>query len=258
MSGTVPLGRFVWYDLITSDVEGAADFYSNLVGWGTTPWEGDQPYLIWTNREVPLGGIVSLPEEARQSGAAAHWVAYVAVPDADATVAKALELGAKVLVSATDIPAAGRFAVLQDPQHAVFAVIAPFEEPPGHEGPPGIGEFSWHELATQDQTAAFDFYQKLFGWETADSYDMGEMGIYHMYGCPGTGTPLGGMFDKPKDVPSSWLLYVRVDDVNQAAAKVRELGGTVLNGPMEVPGGDMVAQCLDPQGAAFALHSAAE
>jgi len=84
------------------------------------------------------------------------------------------------------------------------------------------------------------------------------MGVYHMYGCAGTGVPLGGMFDKPADVPPSWLLYVRVDDVKQAAEKVKELGGTVLNGPMEVPGGDMVAQCLDPQGAAFALHSTAE
>jgi predicted enzyme related to lactoylglutathione lyase len=258
MSGTVPQGWFVWYDLITTDVEAAADFYTDLVGWGTTSWEGDQRYLIWTNKEVPLGGVMTLPEEARRSGTASHWLAYVAVPDTDATVAKALRLGAKVVVSATDIPTIGRFAVLQDPQHAVFAVFTPSEEPLGNDGPPGIGEFSWHELATGDQTAAFEFYRAIFGWEKTDAYDMGEMGVYHMYGCAGTGVPLGGMFDKPKDLPPSWLLYVRVDDVKQAAEKVKELGGTVLNGPMEVPGGDMVAQCLDPQGAAFALHSTAE
>jgi len=258
MSGTVPRGRFVWYDLITSDVEAAAGFYCDLVGWGTTPWEGDQPYLVWTNQEVPLGGVMMLPEEARQSGATSHWLAYVAVTDTDATVAKVRELGGTVVVAPTVIPAVGRFAVLQDPQHAVFAVFTPSEEPPGHDDTPRIGEFSWHELATCDQTAALDFYHELFGWERTEAHDMGEMGIYHMYGCAGTGVPLGGMFDRPKDVPPSWLLYVRVDDVNQAAEKVKDLGGKVLNGPMEVPGGDMVAQCLDPQGAAFALHSTAK
>ena len=65
------------------------------------------------------------------------------------------------------------------------------------------------------------------------------------------------MFNKPKEMPGPpfWLYYVRVDDVHKSVEKVKELGGQVLNGPMEVPGGDHVAQCMDPQGAAFALYS---
>ncbi len=84
---------------------------------------------------------------------------------------------------------------------------------------------------------------------------MGPGGIYQIYGHKGA--PLGGMFNKPDEMPGPpmWLYYVSVDDVNQSVEKVTALGGQVLNGPMEVPGGDLIAQCVDPQGALFALHS---
>ena len=55
--------------------------------------------------------------------------------------------------------------------------------------------------------------------------------------------------------PPNWLSYIRVDAVKPVADQVAQLGGTVINGPMEVPGGDWIAQCIDPQGAAFALHA---
>jgi predicted enzyme related to lactoylglutathione lyase len=85
--------------------------------------------------------------------------------------------------------------------------------------------------------------------------DMGPGGIYQIYGQGGA--PLGGMFNKPDEMPGPpmWLYYVSVDDVNIAVERVVELGGQVLNGPMEVPDGDLIAQCVDPQGALFALHS---
>jgi predicted enzyme related to lactoylglutathione lyase len=111
-------------------------------------------------------------------------------------------------------------------------------------------------LITTDHEAAYDFYADLFGWEKTDAMDMGEMGTYQMYG-QGEET-YGGMFNKPEDMPAPphWLLYVKVPDVEAAAAKVTELGGQVLNGPMDVPGGDQIVQCMDPQGGVFALHSA--
>ena len=87
--------------------------------------------------------------------------------------------------------------------------------------------------------------------------DIGDMGMYQMFGR-GAHT-LGGMFDKPDDVAvPCWLFYIRVDDVSAAVEKIEELGGQVSRGPMEVPGGDIVAQCQDPQGAAFAVHSSVQ
>ena len=84
---------------------------------------------------------------------------------------------------------------------------------------------------------------------------MGEMGIYHMFHRGAH--PLGGMFNRPPEMPvSAWISYIRVPDAHAAAARVAELGGAVLHGPIEVPGGDYVAQCQDPQGAVFAVHGA--
>ena len=139
--------------------------------------------------------------------------------------------------------------VMQLPQQAIDAA-------PGHDGPPAEGEFSWCELPTTDWKAAWSFYFELFGWQEFDQMDMGEMGIYHMFNRGGH--PLGGMFNKPPEVPvAAWVFYIPVPDCAAAVDKVKELGGKVLNGPMEVPGGDMVAQCMDPEGASFAVHAVA-
>jgi predicted enzyme related to lactoylglutathione lyase len=258
MSDANPHGRFVWYELMSTDPDAAVPFYESVIGWGTKPWEGgERPYTMWTTSEKPSGGVMQLPEEAAAAGAPPHWLAYIFVSDTDAAVARATELGATVLVPRTEIPSEGCFAVLCDPQGATFALFTPEREAPGPEIQPQAGEFSWNELITTDHEAAFDFYSALFGWQKAEAMDMGEMGLYQMYGRGGP--PLGGMFNQPAEMPGPprWLYYARVDDVHQAVERVREAGGQVLNGPMEVPGGDYVAQCMDPQGAAFALHSTA-
>ncbi len=256
MSDTAARGRFVWYDLMTSDPDAAVGFYDKVIGWGTTQWEGSaMPYTMWTNGETPIGGLMELPQEAVDAGAPPHWLVYIGTPDVDATVSQAKKLGGHVIKAPMDIPTVGRFAVLADPQGAVFCVFAPESEAPGHEGPPQPGEFSWHELATTDHEAAFKFYNALFGWDKTEVMDMGEAGLYQMYGRKEV--TLGGMFNKPSEMPGPpfWLLYVMVDDVNKAVETAKEHGGQLLNGPMEVPGGDLIAQCMDPQGAAFAIHS---
>jgi predicted enzyme related to lactoylglutathione lyase len=256
MPDTAVRGRFVWYDLMTSDPDAAVGFYDKVIGWGTTQWEGSaMPYTMWTAGETPIGGVMEMPQEVVDAGAPPHWIAYIGTPDVDATVSQAEKLGGHVLKAAMDIPTVGRFAVLADPQGAVFCVFTPDSEVPGHEGPPRQGEFSWHELATTDHEAAFKFYNALFGWDKTDAMDMGEAGMYQMYGRKGM--PLGGMFNKPAEIPGPpfWLLYAMVDDVHKTVEKVKEHGGQILNGPMEVPGGDLIAQCMDPQGAAFAIHS---
>ena len=135
-----------------------------------------------------------------------------------------------------------------------LGIFEPAGVPPVHAGPPNIGEFSWHELSTTDYKAAAEFYRAIFKWEKISDYDMGEMGMYSMFGQ--RGEMYGGMFNGRPDIPPpNWLSYVRVEGVKPVADKVKQLGGTVFNGPMEVPGGDWVAQCVDPQGAAFALHA---
>ncbi|MDH3732730.1 MAG: VOC family protein [Gemmatimonadota bacterium] len=250
-------GRFLWYELMTTDVEAAKSFYSAVTGWSTTPWEtGDQPYTMWMTGEAPVGGLMELQAEAAEAGAPPHWLAYIGTHDLDATVERALELAAQILVPTMDVPEVGRMTILADPQGAGFAAFEPANEQPP-EVPPENGNMSWHDLVTSDREAAWAFYSDLFGWETTEEMDMGEMGIYQMYSRPG-GAPLGGIFNRPPEASASaWLLYAKVPDAAAAVEAVRAGGGQVLNGPREVPGGDQIATCVDPQGATFAVHAAA-
>jgi len=266
MSGHVSHGRFVWYDLITTDPDGAEDFYTKVTGWGTAPWEGSpeetagEPYVMWTAGGEPVGGKARLPEEAMAQGAPTHWLSYITVPDVGAVVEKTKALGGSVTMDPTTMTGVGTFAILRDPQGVVFCPFTPEEGAGGEVSPAQIGHFSWHELYTTDQEAAFEFYSEIFGWKKTEAMDMGEMGTYQMFG-PGVDTEFsyGGMMNKPADMPAPphWLYYIKVADIHEAAERVSQNGGQVWNGPMEVPGGDMIAMCMDPQGGAFALHAAA-
>lgn len=257
MSGESARGRFVWYDLMTPDPEAAKAFYTAVAGWGTQLWEAPgMSYTMWTANGKPMGGTMKLPDEAVAGGARPHWLAYVDVPDVDATAARARELGGSVVVPPRDIPTVGRYSVLADPQGAVIAAYTPEKREPEPEGMPPVGEFSWHELATPDPEGAFAFYSDLFGWQKTSEFDMGEMGVYQLFGR--RGQPMGGIYRKPPQMPGppAWLHYARVADVNAATEAARQNGGQVLNGPMEVPGGDWITMFLDPQGGPFAVHEA--
>src|SRR5262249_50420430 len=121
---------------------------------------------------------------------------------------------------------------------------------------PEMGEFSWHELATTEPAGAIEFYRTLFAWEKTQAMEMGpELGTYQEFGIGGI--TMGGIYRKMPGMqaPSNWLPYAMVIDSKKAAGTVKNLGGQVVNGPMEVPGGDWIVVCMDPQGAAFAVHS---
>jgi hypothetical protein len=250
-------GRFVWYDLMTTDVEAAKRFYSAVVGWGTELWPGSGPvpYTMWKANGQAIGGVMKLSDAARAGGAPPHWMAYVCVPDVDATAKQAVGLGGAVVVAPFDIKDVGRVVICTDPQGVAFAAFTPLSDAPGHDGPPRPMDFSWHELSTTDSAAAFTFYSTLFGWKKTSEFDMGPMGVYQMYGR--SDVPMGGMMNKPAEQPvAAWCYYVHVDDVNQGVERVRTNGGRVLVPPTEVPGGDWISILSDPQGAAFALHQA--
>lgn len=252
---TVPRGRFVWYDLMTTDQEKAIDFYSEVVGWTTEDWpNAPQRYPMWKPAKGGMiGGSVELPADQVKGGVPQHWIGYIATPNVDETIDTAKKLRASVVSPATDIPTVGRSAVLKDPQGAVFAIFTPQGDAPGHEGAPEVGEVSWHELYTTDYAAAFDFYSKLFGWEKGQAMDMGQMGIYQIF--QRNGRDIGGMMNKPDaSMPSGWTYYFRVPDVNAVAERIKARGGKVTNGPMEVPGGDKIVMGADPQGGMFAVH----
>ncbi len=252
-------GQFVWFDLQTTDPKGAKAFYSEILGWKTSPSE-QSGYEMWVAQETSVGGLMALPEEARKAGAPPFWLTYVSTKDVDATANKARQLGGRVLEPPKDIPKVGRFAVLSDPQGAAFALFTPFNEsdtPPGRDK---LGHFGWNELNTTDWKAAWTFYSELFGWKPTQSMDMGaDLGEYFMFG-PDPKTSIGGMSNAAHmmKAPPHWLPYVNVRNIDEAVQRIPQKGGQVLNGPMEVPGGDRIAQCMDPQGGMFAVFASGQ
>lgn len=248
-------GRFLWYELMTEDVEAAKAFYGEVMGWKAQDWDqADMAYTVFLAGEAQAAGLMVLPEMAKAAGAPPHWLSYVGTSDVDATAAKVTELGGEVLAPPFDVPTVGRIAIIKDPQGAVIGAYTPAAEPPADPEPKTLGLCDWHELGTSDHQAATAFYDGLFGWRKGEAMDMGDGWMYHLFG--GTEEKAdGGMFTKSAEMPGppAWLYYFRVDDVASAIARVKGNGGQLLNGPMPVPGGEVVAQCMDPQGAAFAV-----
>jgi uncharacterized protein len=251
------LGRPVWYELMTSDMKAAESFYKTVVGWTTEPFPGaGQPYTA-LNRGggASIGGILNKPAEVK---APPFWAMYIAVPKLEDAVSHITRRGGKTHTGVIAIPGVGRMQLMMDPQGAAFYIIEPASSEQRPEVAPEVGDASWHELMTTDMTAAMKFYQEVFGWQPDQAMDMGEMGKYQMFRRPqGHGT-IGGIMNKPPNmanVPSNWQIYFRVPDVDAAAERIKANGGKILNGPMEVPGGDRVLNGMDPQGAAFGLHA---
>jgi predicted enzyme related to lactoylglutathione lyase len=241
-------GRFVWHELVTPDANAAHAFYGKTIGWKPQPWDEDASYVMFAASRGPIGATVA------GNGSAPHWLPYIGTGDIEATVELAKRKGGSVVKDVATLSSGSRHAVLQDPYGAKFGVYESAEDY-GKITPPQPGEHSWHELISTDHEGAFDFYSALFGWENQVEHDMGPMGKYLIYGAGSV--PFGGMMTLKSGPGPNWLSYVHVKDVNQTAKKVKSAGGRVINGPMEVPGGDWIVQAVDPQGAMFAAHATA-
>jgi predicted enzyme related to lactoylglutathione lyase len=249
------LGRPLWYELMTSDMKAAEAFYTTVVGWKTSPFEGaGQPYSMFNRSgDVAVGGVMTTPSEVK---APPFWAMYVGVPKLEDAAAHIKTLGGSECTEVITVPNVGRMQMMADPQGAVFYIYEPASEDQRPEGAPEVGEASWHELMTTDAPAAMTFYEKVFGWQPTQTMDMGPAGAYQMFNRPHG--MIGGMMNKAPEmanVPPNWQIYFRVPDVHAAAERIKANGGQILNGPMEVPGGDWIVNAMDPQGAAFGLHA---
>ena len=248
------LGRPLWYELMTTDPKAAEKFYKAVVGWSSAPFEqSPEPYTMFTRSgEIPVGGVMKTPEGLN---APPFWSVYVGVPKLEEAANRIKRLGGSECSPVIEVPTVGRMQMMTDPQGAAFYIYEPASAERGPEGPAEIGEASWHELMTTDAPAALKFYSEVFNWEPSEAMDMGEMGKYYMFNRPHG--MIGGMMNKPPQmaqVPPNWQIYFRVPDVNAAVERIKANGGQILNGPMEVPGGDTIVNAMDPQGAAFSLH----
>lgn len=246
-------GKFVWYDVMTTDTKAAETFYRNVIGWDAK--DSGMPggsYTLLSVGPTMVGGLMPIPGDARKAGVGPAWMGYIGVDDVDAYACRVKKAGGAIHRSPEDIPGVGRFAVAGDPQGAGFMLFAPNGGQQPSSVPEGTpGHVGWHELHVGEGESAFAFYSGLFGWTMADVVES-PAGPYQMFATGGA--PVGGMLTKsPQAQRPGWLFYFNVDAIDAAIGRVRAGGGEILQGPEQVPGGSWIAQCRDPQGAMFAM-----
>ncbi|MDE2563718.1 MAG: VOC family protein [Sphingomonadales bacterium] len=250
---------FIWYELMTTDPDGARAFYNEVVGWDIDAQPaGEMDYrMIVRSDGGHAGGVMRLTGAMVEGGARAGWLGYLNTANVDAVVAATLAEGGSVQMPAMDMHV-GRMAMIADPQGAVLYVMTPV--PP--EGQPDAESdvFSvdqpqhvrWNELQSTDPEASVAFYSKHFGWTQQGAMPMGDLGDYLFIQKDGTG--IGAIMRKLPHVPASgWSFYIGVDDIDRAVAAVEAGGGKLLGPVQQIPGGEFTVHAMDPQGAAFGL-----
>lgn len=246
-------GQFSWVDLMTSDIDGSKRFYSALFGWTIEASADDQgsAYDMCRLDGHDVAGMGAMPEALKQAGMPTVWSSYVTVEDVDVAAARAEKLGAKLQMPVIDVKLGGeligRMTQIIDPEGARLSLWQP-----GRHTGSGLanvpGSFGWNELCCKDVDGAVRFYQELFGWRVGDGD--AENGYRQIF-C---GQRLnGGILPwRPEmgDFPANWSVYFAVADCDAAVSRIKELGGKLMLGPVDIEAGRF-AVVMDPQGAPF-------
>jgi predicted enzyme related to lactoylglutathione lyase len=245
------IGKFVWHDLITDDVAAARRFYGGLFGWTfadtTHPNGGDYVLIAASGRY--LGGIVQLddPEDSEYS----RWLGYLSVADVDDAVGRTSAAGGRAVAGPTDLPRIGRAAAVQDPQGAVLGLLRSDVGDPDDSMPPAHGQVVWNELLAADPGSIADYYVSIGEFRAETRARRG--GEYTVLWAQGR--ERAGIMRRPgEDVDPLWLTHFAVADPAAAAARVAELGGSVLLAPSEDLREGSLAVVTDPTGAILALQ----
>jgi uncharacterized protein len=241
-------GTFSWVDLQTDDLDRAKSFYRDLFGWDYDDIPiGDG--AVYSMAQVQGHRVAGLGVRQGED-MPPHWNCYVTVEDADASAARAGELGANVVAPPFDVFDAGRMAAFVDPQGAVLSVWQA-KESIGARLVNAPGALSWNDLITPDVEASAEFYRALFGWDIGEVE--GSDGQY--WSITNGGRLNGGMMPMPPGGHPAWNLYFACEDTDVTLARAGELGAETVMGPMDVPNGSRFAILRDPSNAVFSVAS---
>src|SRR6185312_1493607 len=241
----------IWTDLSTSDPAAARDFYAKLFGWkvevNPDPQYGGYALAKLGGKDVAGIG----PKQMEQQPSA--WMVYIGTPDAEETTKKAQAAGATVIAPLMEVGDQGKMSVIADPSGAVIGIWQGTQMTGAqvYDQPNSMG---WAELNSRGVDKANSFYQKLFGWSLKKSEGGENAPEYTEFQLSGTSVA-GGMEMNPmvpKEVPSYWMVYFNVDDVDKSFKKAKDLGAQEMLAPDDFPGGRF-AIVSDPQGATFGL-----
>lgn len=221
-----PAGTLAWIDLSTPDLEVATRFYQQLFSW--TVESSPTPmgrYVVGSVDSGPVGGMMAMPPQ----GPAPAWTVFFATDDLDAAYTRARDAGATGLQPPMQIPGGDRIAVLTDPAGAVVGLMQPARAGGIAWGVPGA--VAWVETATRDLDTSRTFYRTVFGWTAVEGANRYWVFEHH-------GEQVAGMMAMPAQVPTAvpsyWMPYLAVADVDHACTRATDLGGAVVAAPMSV------------------------
>jgi predicted enzyme related to lactoylglutathione lyase len=240
----------VWVDLSSGDAAGSRDFYSKLFGWKVDV-NPDPQYGGYALAKIGGKDIAGIgPKQMDEAPTA--WSVYIGTADAADTVKKAEAAGGKVIVAPMEVGDQGTMAFIADPSGAVIGVWQ-LNKMTGAQSMGNANTYGWAELNSRGVDKAIPFYKRVFGWGEKKS----EMaaGMDYTEFLAGGESIAGGMEMNsmvPAQVPSYWLVYFTVEDVDKTHKKAVELGAKELLEPQEFPGGRF-SILTDPQGASIGL-----
>lgn len=234
-------GAFIWFDLVTDEVDDARDFYSRLFGW---TFQDDGPFAVAYHNGRPIASLVHDPE-LKKNREDARWVGSISVPDVDGAAQAVQAQGGTILAAPEDLPGRGRSAIVQDPEGGVFGLVRTANGDPVYDKIT-TGDWLWVELWTKDAAAATRFYEQVIGYEVADGV------LSH------GGTARASIVEVPwDDLDPYWVPIILVPDLGQALQGVQALGGEVYLSPQDNLSDGEVALVADPSGGAFLIQTVA-
>lgn len=243
------VGSFCWYDLNTRDFPAVKAFYNQLFGWTTSPSNVGFYHHLHDRNGVMFGGLVDM-NSPEWEGVPPHWMSYIRVSNVDDAAKKVAELAGNIRVPPSDIPNVGRFSVVSDPTGPTFSLIS-LNEPR-----PIAPAIVWSECMTKDQRRATAFYTTLLDW-TTESIPMGDDNEYIL--CKNKDEVLCGIFQMSgphlEHVPPHWMNYIGTQNVDADADRVKQLGGTIIVPPTDIPNNiGRFCTITDPGGAHVSLY----
>ena len=243
-TGQHQIGKFVWFDLLTEDVQAAQNFYKELFGWRFEASAGSSDYAVIYSGNKPIGGIVG-QENKDPEVQETIWLVYLSVENVDRAVSAAKARYGKVLDDPMDVKGRGRMAVIQDPEGAQLVLIRSLGGDPPDAGI-NSGEWLWVDLFTRDAKTANEFYGALAGYTTQAVKTEGDHS-YHL--LKRNDRSYGGVVELPwEDVEPNWLPYIKVDDLKETISLAEKLGGILI---LRIKN---VAIIADPSGGVFGIQ----
>ncbi|MBQ0718674.1 MAG: VOC family protein [Gammaproteobacteria bacterium] len=237
-SGKAIPGKFIWHDLLTPEPKKAGAFYEALFGWQI---DYQEHYAVVRNGDKLIAGIVK-PNTTNEAARNGLWIPTASVADVDAAVRRVTANGGTVLKGPLNMGDRGRAVMISDPQRADMLLLSAKGGDPA-DGKAAIGDWLWDEIWSKDPDSVEAFYAAVLGYDQVMSTD-----DYTVFLSEGEWRA-GIRRVKSHVKHLLWVPVVRVADSVATAKRTKELGGTVLVAPGEVPGNADIALIADPTGA---------